>query len=133
MPSTLEVKCPVCGAQNGHCVGAPVGALYHSERIRAANLKIYEYADCTECRGLKDALLAAEMSLRSCRPDSERHKAKSRWPKAFKDQNYQLELAVNLARANYEIHSVEVHHDKTYESSLGRNLYIRLRDGRLKP
>jgi hypothetical protein len=133
MPSTLEIKCPVCGAQNGPCVGAPVGAPYHTQRILAANPTTYEHPECEECRKLKDAMVYAEHSVRSCRPDLGTSKPKSRWPKAWKDQYYELEKAANLARANYEVHLATVHKDERYQHDLGRNLDIKLRGGRLKP
>jgi hypothetical protein len=87
--------------------------------------------DCAECRRLKHVKVDAESSLRNCRPDVGSCKSKSRWPKAWRDEHDRQEMAANLARANYEIHLVTVHKDKSHVDDLARNLGIKLRHGRL--
>jgi hypothetical protein len=105
---------------------------YHAQRKLALYPTKYEQPECAECRNLKDAMVDAENSLRSCRPDTGSYKSKFRWPKAWKEEHYRLEKAANLVRANYEIHLGTVHQDKSHQHDLGRNLDTRLRDGRLK-
>jgi hypothetical protein len=133
MPSVLAMKCPVCGAENGPCVGGTGAAPYHTERILAANPTTYEHPECEECRKLKDGRVYAEMALRSFRPFPETHKPKSRWPKAWRNEHYQLEKAANLARARYDVHLATVHKDEAHQHDLARNMEIMLRDGRLGP
>jgi NMD protein affecting ribosome stability and mRNA decay len=113
MPSVLAMKCPVCGAENGPCVGGTSAAPYHTERILAANPTRYEHPHCEECRKLKDAKVYAEMALRSYRPFSpEPYKPKSRWRKAWRDEHYRLEEAANSAGARYNDHLRTVHKDE---------------------
>ena len=127
------MKCPVCGVEDGPCIGGTAAEPYHVARIRAANPTTYEHPECEECRKLKDAMVDAEWSLRTCRPDVGSYKSKSRWPKAWKEEHYRLGNAANLARAKYHVHLVVEHKDKAYEYELGHNMDIVLRDGRLNP
>jgi hypothetical protein len=133
MPSVRAMKCPVCGVQDGPCIGGTPTKEYHVERIRAANPTTYEHPECEECRKLRDAMVDAEWSLRTCRPEMGTYKSRSRWPKAWKEEHYQREKAASLARAKYHVHLVTEHKDKAYEYELGRNMDIVLRDGRVKP
>lgn len=133
MPSVLQIKCPVCGAENGPCVGGTGAAPYHTKRLLAANPTTYEHPECETCRSLKDAKVYAEMTLRSCRPDSGTYKSKSRWPRAWKDEHYRLEKAVNLARAKFHLHLGQDHDDESHKHNMAENALIVLREGRLKP
>jgi hypothetical protein len=133
VPSVREIKCPVCGVENGPCVGGTGTAQYHTQRLLAANPTTYEHPECNECRKLKDAMVNAQMSFRSCRPDLGSYKSKSRWPKAWRDQHYQLEKASNLARAKYYLHLGKDHQDKNHQYDLAENALIVMREGRLKP
>jgi hypothetical protein len=93
MPSVRAMKCPVCGVQEGPCIGGTPTKEYHVERFRAANPTTYEHPDCKECRQLKDAMVDAEWSLRTCRPDVGIYKSRSRWPNALREEHYQREKA----------------------------------------
>lgn len=133
MPSVREIKCPVCGAQDGPCIGGTPTKEYHVERIRAANPTTYEHPECEECRKLKDAMIDAEWDLKTCRPDIGNYRSKSRWPKAWKDEHYRLEKTVNLARAKYHVHLGTVHSDERHQQDLATNLEIIMRQERLTP
>lgn len=91
------------------------------------------YSDCEKCQQLNDAAVYAHKSYHSCRPDFGQRKSKSRWPKAWRDESYRLELAANLARAKYEFHLGADHKNETYTNSLPRLLDIIVRKGKLKP
>jgi hypothetical protein len=133
MPSVRKLKCPICGAENGPCIGGTAIAPYHVERIRAANPGAYEHPECEECRKLKDGMVDAEMALRSCRPDVGSYKSKSRWPKAWRDQHYRLEKASNLARAKFYMHLGRDHNDEAHKHDMAENALIILREGRVRP
>jgi hypothetical protein len=107
--------------------------MYHSERTLAANPTRYEYPDCAECRELKDSMVHAFTSYTSYRPPFDVATSKSRWPKAWRDESYKLEMASNLARAKYEVHLGTVHKDENHRSDSARNMSIIIREGRLKP
>jgi hypothetical protein len=104
---------------------------YHVERLKASNPTTYEFPDCAECRKLKDAMVDAQYDVRSFRPPDP-SKSRSRWPKAYQDEMYNLECHANLTKAKYELHLVNAHGDKRHESRVEANLAIALRKGRLK-
>jgi len=133
MPSLREIKCPVCRAENGPCLVEDGMDMYHTERKRAAYPTTYEHPDCEECRQLKDAMVRAEDSYRTCRPDMGTTKPKSRWPKDWRDELYRRQMAANLTRAKYGVHLGADHKDANHQHDLGSNLAIILRKGRLKP
>lgn len=132
MPSVREIKCPSCGAENGPCIVENGIEMFHESRRLAAYPTTYEYPECEECRRLKDWMVSAESSFRSCRPDFGGSKPKSRWPKAWKEELYRREKAANLARAKYEFHLGTEHKDEAHKNDLGENLTVILREGRLK-
>jgi hypothetical protein len=53
-----------------------------------------------ECRKLKDMMVNAESSYRTFHPDFGGHKPKSKWPKEWRDESRNLELASNLPERN---------------------------------
>src|ERR1700722_6860088 len=115
MPSVHEIKCPVCGAENGPCIVENGQNLYHTERKRAAYPTRYEHPDCAECRELKDASVDADSSYRAFRPDFGGNKPKSRWPKDWRSESHRLEFAAKLARAKYSFHLASVHSDEGHQ------------------
>ena len=133
MASVWEIKCPSCGAENGPCAVIDGIDMFHESRKLAAYPTTYEHPECEECRRLKDWMVSAESSFRSCRPDFGGHRPKSRWPKAWRDELYTREKAANLARAKYELHLATVHKDDASPYDIERNVTIVLREGRLKP
>jgi hypothetical protein len=135
MASVHEIKCPSCGAENGPCLVENGIPMYHTARTHAAYPTTYEHPDCGKCRELKDAMVGAEESYRTCRPDFGEYRPKSRWPQAWKDEYRRRENAANLSRANYEFHLGTDHMDEneSRDHNLVRNLQIILREGRLKP
>jgi hypothetical protein len=132
MPSTIKTKCPVCGVEDGLCVGGQPGREFHVERLRLANPTTYEHPDCEECRKLKDDLVREEYSVRGFRPEGA-YRPRSRWPKDYREEMSRLERATNLARAKYELHLFGDHKDKSYEGRAITNLEVVMREGRLKP
>jgi hypothetical protein len=60
-------------------------------------------------------------------------KSRSRWPKGYQGEMYNLELRANRTKAEYELHLFNTRNDKTYEGSAATNLIILLRAGRIKP
>jgi hypothetical protein len=108
--------------------------MYHTTRKRAAYPTTYEHPDCAKCRDLKDAMVSAEESYRTCRPDFGEFRPKSRWPQPWKDEYRRREDAVNLSRANYEFHLGTDHKDENHrrDYNLTRNLDVILQEGRLK-
>lgn len=133
MASVIEIKCPSCGVENGPCSVENGIPMFHHARKLAAYPTTYEHPECEECRKLKDWMVSAESSFRSCRPDYGTTKPKSRWPKAWKDELYTRENAANLARAKYELHLAVEHGEEMYKHSVEKNLTIVLREGRLRP
>jgi hypothetical protein len=135
MPSVHQIQCPVCGVENAPCTVKNGEQMYHLERKRAAYRTTYEHPDCSECRKLKDAMVRAEDSYRTYKPDfgGTRPKPKSRWPKGWRDGSRSLELGMNFARAEYEFHLGSVHKDQSYQRDLGKNFNIIVREGRLGP
>jgi hypothetical protein len=133
MPSVREIKCPICGVENAPCIVENGVPKYHEERQRAAYPTTYEHPDCVECRKLKDRWVNAESSYKTFRPDFGDYKSKSKWPKAWKEESHNLEMAKNDAKAEYEVHLGTVHKDENHQRDLGRNLMTLLREGRLKP
>jgi len=135
MPSVRELKCPVCGVENGPCIVERGIEKFHVERQRAAYPTIYKHPECTECRKLKDAAVYAEDSLRTFRPDFGDYKSKSRWPKAWRSGHDRLQDAVHLAQAEYEFHLGTEHKDdnESRDQNLLRNFEIITREERLKP
>ncbi len=132
MPSVREIKCPSCGKENGPCIVENGIEMFHESRKLAAYPTTYEHPECEECRKLKDWMVSAESSLRTCRPDFGGYRPKSRWPKAWKEELYRREKAFNLAKGKYELHLAAAHHDEKYSRDAGENLVIVLREGRLK-
>jgi hypothetical protein len=133
MASVHEIKCPVCGVENAPCLVVNGENKYHVERQHAAYPTTYEHPECEKCRKLKDAMVSANDSHRTFRPDFGAYRSKSRWPKVYKEESYRLELALNRARAEYEFHLGTEHKDESHQHSLVKNLTIIARDGRLKP
>lgn len=133
MPSVHEIKCPVCGVENAPCITENGIPKYHVERKRAAYPTRYEHPECEECRKLKDAMVYAQDSYNSFRPEFGASRPKSRWPKAYREESYRQELSANRTKAEYEFHLATVHKDELYQSSIQRNLEIIIRKGRLKP
>lgn len=133
MPSMHQIKCPVCGVEDAPCIIENGVPKYHAERQRAAYPTTYEHPDCEECRKLKDMMVNAESSYRTFHPDFGGNKPKSKWPKGWRDQSRNLELASNLARAKYKFHLMTDHKDESHQRDLERNVTIIMRQGRLKP
>lgn len=133
MPSVHEIKCPVCGAENGPCIVENGQNMYHTERKRAAYPTRYEHPECAECRQLKDAMVDADSAYRTFRPDFGGNKPKSKWPKDWRTESERLERAAHLAGAKYRFHLGSEHKDENYVRDLERNLTIIMREGRLKP
>ncbi len=106
--------------------------MFHIERKKAAYPTSYEFPDCPECKKLKDAMVDARYDVSSFRPPDP-SKSRSRWPKAYQDEMYNLELHANRTKAEYELHLFNAHNDKSYEGSVMTNLAIVARNGRLKP
>lgn len=140
MASLQDTKCPACGVESGPCVVQNGMPLYQVSRREAAYPKHYENPECEECRRLQDTVASAQDSYRSCRPEygNYRMSAKSRWPKAWREESHRQELASNLARAQYEFHRISKH-DPEFETNeakqreVFRNLDIIRREGRLSP
>jgi hypothetical protein len=135
MASTQDTKCPSCGIEGGPCATINGMPQYHIERLKAANPTTCEHPDCDECRRLKDTMINSQYSFRSYRPDigSYSMKAKSRWPKGWREGSRELERAANLARARYELHLGTVHKGEADPRNVIRNLEIIMREGRLEP
>jgi hypothetical protein len=109
-----------------------VGNIPAWRRKKAAYPTRYEFPDCPECKKLKDAMVNARYDVSSFRaPDPQ--KSRSRWPKDYQNEMYNLECHANLTKAEYELHLFSAHDDKTYEGSAMANLAIVARNGRLKP
>jgi hypothetical protein len=106
--------------------------MYHVERQKAAYPTTYEFPDCAECRTLKDAMVNANYSVRSFRPPDP-SKSRSRWPRIFQNEIYNLECHGDLTKAKYELHLFNAHGDKRYESRVMANHATVVRKGRLKP
>jgi hypothetical protein len=132
VPSVLETKCPSCGVENGPCIVENGIPKFHIARQRLAYPTSYEHPECAECKKLKDEMVYARDSVRTFQPPDPR-KSRSRWPRAYQDEMYRLELSANESKAEFELHLFQAHGDKQYESSALRNLEIVLREGRLKP
>ena len=77
-------------------------------------------------------MVSAQDYVRGFRPPDP-SKSHSRWPKAYRDEMYSLECHGNLTKAKYELHLVNAHGDKRYESSVLANHAIIVRKGCLKP
>jgi hypothetical protein len=111
MPSVHEIKCPVCGKENAPCIVENGVSKYHVERQRAAYPTTYEHPECEECRKLKDRMVNAESAHKTFHPDFGGNKPKSKWPKSWRDESHNLELAAKGARAKYEYHLHTTHKD----------------------
>jgi hypothetical protein len=109
MSSVLETKCPACGVESGPCFVERGVGKYCESRILAANPTTYEYPDCGECRKLKDTMVSAAMSVRTCRPDGD-YKPKSRWTTEWTDELHRREKEASLTRSKYEFH-LQTDHD----------------------
>jgi len=128
MPSVHEIKCPVCGKENAPCIVENGVSKYHVERQRAAYPTTYEHSECEECRKLKDRMVNAESLYRTFHPDFGGNKPQSKWPKSWRDESRNLEMAAREARAEYEIHLGTAHKDEIHQHDLGRNLNTLLRE-----
>jgi hypothetical protein len=132
MASVLKTKCPSCGVEDGPCLIENGQEMFHLSRKRAAYPTTYEHPDCEECKKLKDAMVYAEDSVGGFRLPGA-YKPRSRWPRRYRDEASRLKRNSNLARATYELHLVQAHDDESRKSSVGKNLDVVLREGRLKP
>jgi hypothetical protein len=127
------IKCPSCGEENGPCLVQNGQYMYHIEQKKAAYPTIYEHSECAECRQLKDRMVNAQYAVAAFGPSSCGDRPKSKWPRSYKDEFHNQELAANEARARYELHLSTVHKDENHQCDLERNLSILLREGRLRP
>ena len=92
----------------------------------------YEFPYCPECKTLRDAVVNAQDYVRGFRPPDP-SKSRSRWPRIFQNEIYNLECHENVTKAKYELHLFNAHGDKRYESRVMENHAIVVRKGRLKP
>jgi glutaredoxin len=90
--------------------------MFHIARKKASYPTTYEFPDCPDCKKLKDAMVNVRYDVSSFRPPDP-SKSRSRWPKGYQDEMYNLELRANRTKAEYELHLFNTHNDKTYEGS----------------